>query len=119
MAGEVRRLAAKTTGASKLTAELVEKNTEAVREGYEASQMTAQTLQSSVEGAQTVNDMVGNISELSEQQADAIAQIRKSVELISDIVQGNSATSEESAAASEELSAQAQILKELVEQFEL
>ncbi|MCI6465289.1 MAG: methyl-accepting chemotaxis protein [Faecalicatena sp.] len=119
VAGEVRRLAAKTTGASKLTAELVEKNTEAVREGYEASQMTAQTLQSSVEGAQTVNDMVGNISELSEQQADAIAQIRKSVELISDIVQGNSATSEESAAASEELSAQAQILKELVEQFEL
>lgn len=119
VAGEVRRLAAKTTGASKLTAELVEKNTEAVREGYEASQMTAQTLQSSVEGAQTVNDMVGNISELSEQQADAVAQIRKSVELISDIVQGNSATSEESAAASEELSAQAQILKELVEQFEL
>lgn len=119
VAGEVRRLASKTTSASKLTAELIEKNTEAVREGFEASEMTARTLHDSVEGAQTVNEMVGNISNLSEQQADAITQIRKSVELISDIVQGNSATSEESAAASEELSAQAQILKELVEQFEL
>ena len=81
--------------------------------------MTARTLKTSVEGAETVNEMVGDISRLSEQQADAIAQIRKSVELISDIVQGNSATSEESAAASEELSAQAQMLRELVEQFEL
>ncbi len=119
VAGEVRRLASKTTSASKLTAQLIDKNTEAVRAGFEASEMTARTLQNSVEGAKTVNEMVGNISSLSEQQADAITQIRKSVELISDIVQGNSATSEESAAASEELSAQAQILKELVEQFEL
>lgn len=119
VAGEVRRLAAKTADASKLTSELIDKNSEAVREGFDATEMTARTLKNSVEGAQTVNKMVGNISELSEQQADAIAQIRRSVELISDIVQGNSATSEESAAASEELSAQAQLLKELVEQFEL
>ena len=81
--------------------------------------MTARTLHNSVEGGKKVKEMIKNISELSEQQADAITQIRKSVELISDIVQGNSATSEESAAASEELSAQSQILKELVEQFEL
>ena len=119
VAGEVRRLAAKTASASKLTADLAEKNSEAVREGYEAASMTARTLKTSVEGAETVNEMVGDISRLSEQQADAIAQIRKSVEQISDIVQGNSATSEESAAASEELSAQAQMLRELVEQFEL
>ena len=66
-----------------------------------------------------MNRMVGSISELTIQQADAIMQIRKSIEMISDIVQGNSATSEESAAASEELSAQAQLLKDLVEQFDV
>lgn len=66
-----------------------------------------------------MNRMVGSISELTTQQADAIMQIRKSIEMISDIVQGNSATSEESAAASEELSAQAQLLKDLVEQFDV
>ena len=83
-----------------------------------AVDVTAGTLQKSVKGAQDVTKRVDQISRMSIQQADAIAQIRRSVELISEIVQGNSATSEESAAASEELSAQAQILKELVERFE-
>lgn len=118
VAEEVRRLAAKTTGASKLTAELIEKNSDAVGEGMKAVNVTAQTLKASVEGARQVSQKMDKISETSVQQADAITQIRKSVELISEIVQGNSATSEESAAASEELSAQAQVLKELVEKYE-
>lgn len=80
---------------------------------------TAESLQTSVEKAQEVNQMMDEISEVSVQQADAIMQVRRSMDLISDIVQGNSASSEESAAASEELSAQAQMLKELVEQFEI
>lgn len=119
VAGEVRRLASKTTGASKLTAELINKNTEAVQAGMKAVNAAAEALRISVEGAQEVNRMVDRISVESSQQAEAVTQIRKSVELISDIVQRNSATTEESAAASEELSAQAQLLKELVEQFEL
>lgn len=118
VAEEVRRLATKTTGASKLTAELIEKNSDAVSDGMKAVNLTAQTLKASVEGARQVSRKMDKISETSVQQADAITQIRKSVELISEIVQGNSATSEESAAASEELSAQAQLLKELVEKFE-
>ena len=85
----------------------------------DAVNITARTLKESVEGAHRVNRKMDQISEVSVQQAEAIAQVRKSVELISEIVQGNSATSEESAAASEELSAQAQILKELVGKFEL
>lgn len=119
VAEEVRRLATKAAGASKLTAELVEKNSDAARNGVDAVNITARTLKESVEGARRVNRKMDQISEVSVQQAEAIAQVRKSVELISEIVQGNSATSEESAAASEELSAQAQILKELVGKFEL
>ncbi len=119
VAGEIRRLASKTSSASKMTADLVEKNSDAVKDGMDIVHVTARSLEASVNQAQEVSQMVDNISRLSVSQADAIAQIRKSVELISEIVQGNSATSEESAAASEELSAQAQILKELVEQFEV
>lgn len=119
VAEEVRRLAAKVSQASRLTAELIDKNSEAVDLGLEAVTVTAGTLKDSVEGARQVNRKMDKISDTSVQQAEAIAQIRKSVELISEIVQGNSATSEESAAASEELSAQSQILRELVERFEL
>lgn len=119
VANEVRRLASKATEASKLTADLVQKNTDTVEEGIRAVDSTADYLQKSVEGARTVVAMVNDISKTSVTQANAIAQIRSSIEQITDIVQGNSATSEESAAASEELSAQARILKSLVEQFEL
>lgn len=119
VAGEVRRLAAKTSEASKRTAGLIEKNSTAVVEGMTSVSETAKRLDQSVESARQVNQIVGKISGLSVQQADAINQIRKSVEAISEIVQGNSATSEESAAASEELSAQAGILRELVEKFEV
>ena len=87
--------------------------------GMDTDHTTAESLQTSVEKAQEVNQMMDEISEVSVQQADAIMQVRRSMDLISDIVQGNSASSEESAAASEELSAQAQMLKELVEQFEI
>lgn len=119
VAGEIRRLASKTTEASKLTAQLVSRNSESVQDGMKAVNAAALTMRESVKGAQEVNQMVDKISEVSVMQADAIVQIEKSVEMISDIVQKNTAITEESAAASEELSAQAQILKELVEQFEV
>lgn len=118
VAAEIRRLASRTTEASRRTTELIEKNSLLVEEGSSAVDMTAKKLSHSVEGARKVDSMMHKLSEVSVQQADAIVRIRKSVEQISDIVQGNSATSEESAAASEELSAQAQILRELVERFE-
>lgn len=117
VANEVRRLAAKTAEASKMTAELALKNNESVEEGMAVADETGKSLIKVVDGAQEVSGVVDKISEASTQQAEAITQIR-SIELISEIVQGNSATSEESAAASEELSAQAQLLKNLVEQFE-
>ena len=118
VANEVRRLAAKTAEASKMTAELALKNNESVDEGMSVADEAGKSLLKVVDGAQEVSGVVDKISEASTQQAEAIAQIRSSIELISEIVQGNSATSEESAAASEELSAQAQLLKNLVEQFE-
>lgn len=118
VANEVRRLAAKTAEASKMTAELALKNNESVEEGMAVADETGKSLIKVVDGAQEVSGVVDKISEASTQQAEAITQIRSSIELIFEIVQGNSATSEESAAASEELSAQAQLLKNLVEQFE-
>lgn len=119
VANEVRRLASKTTDASKATADLIYRNAQTVQEGMAAANETARSMMQVVDGMQAVTAMVERISDTSVQQADAVVQIRKSIEQISDIVQGNSATSEESAAASEELSAQAQLLKSLVEKFEI
>lgn len=119
VAGEVRKLASDTTAASKLAAEVIERNTEAVKNEMSAVEAAARRLKDSVEGAGKVNQKIGEISEASFQQAEAISQVRVNVDSISEIVQGNSAASEESAAASEELSSQAQVLKRLVDKFEL
>lgn len=119
VASEIRKLAAKATEASKLTAELIQKSTQSVEEGSLLIDSTEESMKHIVEGAREVAAKIESISQANVQQANFIIQIRQSIEQISDIVQGNSATSEESAAASEELAAQAQILKELVNSFEI
>ncbi len=59
------------SGGIKLTAGLVEKNTEAVNVGMNTVHSTAESLPTSVEKAQEVNRMMDEISELSVQQAEA------------------------------------------------
>ena len=114
VAEEIRKLATKTTDASKITAQLIQKSTKSVEEGSALIDASEQSLKHIVDGARDVASKIEQISQSNIQQANFIIQIRQSIEQISDIVQGNSATSEESAAASEELAAQAQILRELV-----
>ena len=119
VASEIRKLATKTTEASKTTAELIKKSTSSVEEGSDLISSAEQSMKHVVEGAREVASKIERISQSNIQQANFIIQIRQSISMISDIVQGNSATSEESAAASEELAAQAQLLRDLVNQFEL
>lgn len=119
VAGEIRKLAAKATEASKRTTDLILKSTKSVEKGSLLIDATEESMKDIVAGARDVAGKIESISQANIQQANFIIQIRQSIEQISDIVQGNSATSEESAAASEELAAQAQILKELVNSFEI
>ena len=119
VASEIRKLAAKTTEASKITAKLIQKSTKSVEEGSTLITETEESLLHIVDGARKVARKIEDISQANIEQANFIIQIRQSIEQISDIVQGNSATSEESAAASEELAAQAQILRDLVNSFEI
>ncbi|WP_416324910.1 methyl-accepting chemotaxis protein [[Eubacterium] hominis] len=119
VASEIRKLATKTTDASKITADLIQQSTKSVEEGSALIVSTEESLKHIVDGARNVATKIERISQANIQQANFIVQIRQSIEQISDIVQGNSATSEESAAASEELAAQAQILRDLVNRFEI
>ena len=72
-----------------------------------------------VGNAKEVAEIVLNIRNSSNTEADAAGQISQSIDQISSVVQNNSATAEESAAASQELSGQANMLKELLGRFQL
>ena len=119
VADEVRNLAAKSDQAAKATKALIERSVQAVENGTQIANETADSLLSAVEGAQDMGRIVDQISTASDHQADAIDQITLGIDQISSVVQSNSATSEESAAASQELSSQAQVMKGLVSAFRL
>lgn len=119
VADEVRNLANKSQEASKNTATLIARSLEAVASGSQIADKTAETLLHAVEGAKQTSEKIGQISEASAEQANAISQISEGVDQISSVVQTTSATSEESAATSEELSGQARLLKDLVSRFRL
>ena len=119
VADEVRNLASKSAEASHSTAALIENSLRAVNSGTQIADETAQSLLEAVEGVKAMNGLIGQISEASSTQADAVSQISMGIDQISSVVQTNSATAQESAAASEELSSQSQIMKRLAGRFRL
>ena len=119
VADEVRNLANKSTEASENIAVLIENSLQAIENGTQIADDTAQSL---IQAVNDVNEMAGiieQISEVSSDQADSIAQLTVGIDQISNVEQTNSATAEESAAASEELSSQSQLMKSLVGRFQL
>ncbi|MGX8700337.1 methyl-accepting chemotaxis protein [Caproiciproducens sp.] len=119
VADEVRNLASKSARAAKDTTALIAGSMEQVEHGTRIADETAKSLLRVVESAKEVTGTIEKISDATNRQSAAIAQVTLGVGQISDVVQTNSATAQESAAESEELSAQAQSLKKLAGQFTL
>ncbi|MGN1480926.1 methyl-accepting chemotaxis protein [Porcipelethomonas sp.] len=119
VADEVRSLAGKSAEAASDTTVLIQKAIETIENGAKCADATTEAMNVVKQKTQGVADGINEITNNSEDQANAISQTTIGIEQISGVVQSNSATAEQSAAASEELSAQAQKLKELMVQFKL
>ncbi|MCL2388066.1 MAG: methyl-accepting chemotaxis protein [Defluviitaleaceae bacterium] len=119
VAEEVRNLAIRSQAAAGETTELIGNSINTVERGSDIAQSTAKTLDTIVDNANKVLNIVGDISNASTEQADAISQIGIGMSQISGVIQSNSAVSQQAAAASEELTSQAELLKELVSYFKL
>ena len=119
VADEVRNLANKSKVASDNISGLIENSLEAVQNGTQIANDTAQSLIQTVSDVSEVTGIIGQISVASSEQADAISSITAGIDQISNVVQTNSATAEQSAAASEELLNQSQLMRGLVERFKL
>lgn len=119
VADEVRSLAAKSQEAAQQTGTLIGATIEAVAKGTEIANNTADIMKEVTELSEKTNTYIGGISAASEEQADAITQIKIGIEQISTVVQQNSATAEETAAACSVLNEQSASLEQQIEKLKV
>jgi methyl-accepting chemotaxis protein len=119
VAEEVRTLAAKSANAAKETTDMIEGSIRNVEAGIKIANDTAGALKKIVTEVSNAAELVGEIANASNEQAQGIEQLNQGITQVSQVVQSNAATSEESAAASEELADQADQLREVVSIFKI
>jgi methyl-accepting chemotaxis protein len=119
VADEVRSLAGKSAEAAQRTAELIQVSVSSVARGTQLTTQTADILQEVGLKTDKANESIARIERASEEQADAIEQVKLGLMQVASVVQTNAATAEENSATSEEMSAQAAALREEVGKFRL
>ena len=117
VAEEVRNLAARSADAARETTKMIEGSIEYVTAGTRIASETADALKEIVSSVGTVGNLVGQISDASEAQAQGIALIDDGLRQVEQVTMDNTAGAEASANASERLSTQASRLRGLMESF--
>ncbi|MBQ7973121.1 MAG: MCP four helix bundle domain-containing protein [Lachnospiraceae bacterium] len=119
VADQIRNLAEQSAQSAVDSRNLIEASIREVEEGNRVAMKSADSLRDVVSGVHSIADSAKKISEISNDQANAMDQADMGINRIAEVVQSNSATAEELSATSEELTAQAVTLSEMIDKFEL
>lgn len=133
VADEVRKLAERTTQATKEIAQMIktiqdetkkavsamQSGTDKVDAGVESAREAGAALEKIIQSADSVQDMVTHIATAATQQASATEQVNSNMEQIAKMVQQSSIGAQESARACQDLSNLALDLQQLVGRFKL
>ncbi len=131
VADEVRKLAERTSKATKEIADMIrtiQAETQAavggirsatakVEGGVDAAARAGSALQEIINGAQSMEGIIGHIASASVEQASATSEINQSMEKIANMTEHSSTAARESAKACEDLSLLAHELQRIVTQF--
>jgi methyl-accepting chemotaxis protein len=131
VADEVRKLAERTTKATKEIASMIkqiqkdtngavssmEEGTKEVEKGKHLADKAGESLNQIIKGAEQVVDIITQVAAASEEQSSTSEQISKSIEAISNVTQESSAGIQEIARASEDLSRLTLNLQDLIGKF--
>ncbi len=133
VADEVRKLAERTTKATKEVAETIKgiqsdvsisneqinESQEIVNKGKDLVVQTNESLNEIFGAIESVQEMMRQIAAASEEQSSAAEQISRNVENVNRITKETATGTQQSAAAAEQLSRQAEELKNLIGTFQL
>lgn len=119
VAAEVRSLAQRSAQAASEIKSLINTSVQTVDVGARQVSSAGKAMQETLDSAQRVGDIIGEITAASSEQSLGIGQVNQAVGDIDRMTQQNAALVEESAAAAESLREQAARLAQLVHQFKL
>lgn len=133
VADEVRKLAERTTLATKEIAQMIktiqqetqraveamQSGTAAVERGVDSANKAGHSLNEIIQAAEQVNDMITHIATAATQQSAATQQVTANMDQIANLVQESSVGAEQSAKACRDLSDLALDLQRLVARFKL
>ena len=119
VASEVRTLAQRSATAAKEIKELIENSVSRVEEGSRQVSAADQSMEEIVTSIRRVTNIVGEITEASQEQTRGIEQINLAIGQMDQVTQQNAALVEEAAAASQSLQEQASELAKVVGVFKV
>lgn len=119
VASEVRALAQRSASAARDVRTLIERSTIDVQDGVALVTKAGEMMDSILSSVHRVDQIMGEISAGSVEQAQGIDQISRAVAQMDEVTQQNAALVEEAAAASASLDIQAQSLTQAVAVFRL
>jgi len=119
VAEEVRNLAVRSAEAARETSEMVESTNHKVSQGMSTAEKTAGKLAEMVSMINRAADLVGNIANTSEKQANGIAEVDTGLVEVNQITQRAASIAQQSAGVAEELSNAARSLKQMTSRFQL
>ena len=117
VAEEVRNLAQRSAQSAKETASKIEVAIRNGEHGVAISQKVAASLDTILDKARLVDELVGQIATASHEQSQGLGQINTAVTQMDSVTQANAGAAEEAASAAEELNAQSSELNRMVEQL--
>jgi methyl-accepting chemotaxis protein len=97
VANEVRSLALKSTEASKTTADLIKNTIDKIEQGSGMVKKTGELFDRILVGTQKAKNLIGEISEASQEQSQGLDQVNQAIVQIEGVTQQNAAGAEEMA----------------------
>ena len=119
VASEVRTLAQRSAVAAKEIKTLIQASVEGVERGASQADTAGATMDDIVAKVRQVTQLIGEISNATQEQTSGISQVSTAVAQLDQVTQQNAALVEESAAAAESLKQQAEQLVQAVAVFQL